>query len=104
MSKSKEIVYLAGAITSNPQYQYDFSDAEMVFSHLGNVVLNPACLPLGLRKWEDYMEISQSMLEVADTCVFLQGWKRSKGAKREHELAEKLGKKIVYYNRSELVV
>ena len=32
----------------------------------------------------------------ADSMVMLKGWKKSKGAKAEHALAEALGLKIIY--------
>lgn len=47
----------------------------------------------------DYEQIMEGDLEFvrrADVIVMLPGWRRSVGAAREHELAEQLGKKIVY--------
>lgn len=97
------IAYLAGSISNNKKYLYDFADAETVFKHLGYTVLSPTHTPLGLT-WEDYMRIDEVLLDIADTVVFLDNWKRSKGAKIEHEWATKKHKKIIYYKRRERII
>lgn len=99
----KMVAYIAGSITNNNKYLYDFADAEMVFSEKGYIVLSPTHTPDGL-KWEDYMRIDEVLLDLADTVVFLDGWKRSKGAKIEHEWATEKHKNIIYYKRRELIV
>lgn len=94
------IVYIAGSISKRINtYQYDFSDAEMVLREAGHVVLSPAWLPIGLHSWDDYMKISDAMLEASDGVAFLEGWEESKGAQIEHEKAVALGKKIMYYDK-----
>lgn len=97
------IAYLAGSITNNKKYLYDFADAEFVFKHMGYLVLSPIHIPYGL-EWEDYMRIDEVLLDIADTVVFLDGWKRSKGAKMEHEWAKEKNKNIIYYKRREIIV
>lgn len=95
----KTVCYIAGAITNNPTYQYDFCDAEMVLKERGMIVLSPAWMPIGLHEYEDYMKIGKAMLEASDAVVFLEGWEKSNGAKIEHKLAKELGKKISYYKK-----
>lgn len=97
------IAYIAGAISDNPNYEYDFADCEMVLKHMGRTVLSPTHTPFGL-SWEDYMKIDKVLLEIADEVFFLDGWKKSKGAKIEHEWAKQSNKKIYYYNREKLIV
>lgn len=97
------VAYIAGSITNNKSYIYDFADAEMVFKHLGYIVLSPTHTPFGL-KWEDYMKIDEVLLDTADTVVFLEGWKRSKGAKIEHAWAEEKNKNIIYYKRAKVII
>ena len=99
------VAYIAGQISDNiDRYQYDFADAEQVLEHLGYVVLSPAWLPVGLHKYEDYMEIGKKMLKAADVVFFLEGWEKSKGARKEHELAKSQKKVIHYYNKDTLIV
>lgn len=99
------VAYIAGSISDNiDRYQYDFADAEQVLMHLGYVVLSPAWLPAGLHGYEDYMEISKQMMKAADDVFFLEGWKKSKGAKREHEWAKRRKKNIHYYFRDKVIV
>lgn len=100
---NNKVAYIAGSITNNKKYLYDFAEAEMVFKYLGYTVLSPTHISYGL-EWDDYMKIDKVMLDLADTVVFLDGWKHSKGAKIEHELAESLNKKIVYYKRRERII
>lgn len=100
---SKKIAYLAGAITNNEQYIYDFADCETVFKYKGYIVLSPTHTPDGLN-WNDYMRIDEVLLDLADTVVFLENWKHSKGAKIEHEWAKAKHKNIIYYKRRELIL
>ena len=96
--------YIAGPITKRLKtYQHAFADAEMVLNFLGYTVLNPAWLPKGLED-EDYQRIDDAMLTAADVVVLLPGWERSKGARREAKLAERLGKTVVKYEQIEIRV
>ena len=96
MTHDKEVAYISGAITHDPNYIQKFADAEMVLKHIGYVVLNPTILPLGLT-YEEYMAIDLRMVEAADTLVMLPDWRWSPGAAREHDHASKLLKRIIPY-------
>ena len=96
MTHDKEVAYISGAISSDPNYLQKFADAQMVLEHLGYVVLNPTILPLGLT-YEEYLAIDLRMVEAADTLVMLPDWRWSPGAAREHDHARKLKKRIIPY-------
>lgn len=99
------VAYIAGKISNNlDTYQYDFCDCQMVLEKIGYTVLSPACLPVGLHNYDDYMNISKQMLKAADDVFFLEGWKESKGARQEHEWAKKWKKNIFYYSKDMVIV
>lgn len=99
------VAYIAGKISDNlDKYQYAFAECQMVLEQLGYTVLSPAWLPVGLHRYEDYMNISKQMLKAADDVFFLEGWKESKGARQEHEWAEKWHKNIFYYKKDLVIV
>ena len=58
-------VYIAGAITNEPQYKEKFYDAVLALKTEGHITLNPSELPSGLTN-ADYMRICFSMIDVAD--------------------------------------
>ncbi len=90
------IVYIAGAITSDPRHAYRFADAEMVLAACGHVPLNPCMLPDGM-EYEQYMRIDQQMIREADAVCLLDGWRDSPGARRDVVFANELGKQVFFY-------
>lgn len=86
--------YIAGRISTDPNYKAKFKKAEEVLQAHGCIVMNPAVLPAGF-KWEEYMSITMAMLEVCDAIVLLPGWRKSRGAKREYYRARTQGKIIM---------
>ena len=96
MTHKREVAYISGAITHDPDYKAKFADAEMVLDHLGYVVLNPTNTPLGLN-YEEYMELDLLLVKIADTLVMLSDWKHSDGATLEHDHAAMLKKRIIDY-------
>ena len=91
-----EVLYLIGAITSDPRYREKFADAQMVLEELGYIVINPCILPAGMA-YEQYMKIGLCFAETADVICALPDWKKSPGALVEHDHAEALKKRIILY-------
>ena len=90
---TKGIVYLSGPISSNlDSYQEEFSLARHLVRKAGYTPVDTAFLPLGLKE-NDYMRISLSVLEAADTVVALKGWTHSQGAMIEWAYAQRTGKR-----------
>ena len=94
------IVYLSGPITGKENFLDSFFGAEFQLMEKGDVVLNPAALPMGLSQ-EAYMHIGIAMLREADCVCKLPGWEDSIGAKVEVALADKCGKPV--YTLDELL-
>lgn len=89
------VIYIAGPMAGDTDYQTKFSAAESYLTWKGWTVLNPACLPKGLRHGA-YMPICLAMLDAADAIVLLEGWRNSQGAKIESEYAGYHGKIICH--------
>ena len=93
-------IYIAGKITGNDRYRRQFLNAEidLCIEDISRTILNPAdtvARICGLEHHE-YIHICKAMIDVCDTVAFLPNWKESKGAVKEHEYAQKMGKKIIY--------
>lgn len=87
-----KVVYIAGPITNDPDYEVKFGRAAFHLKlKLGvTAVLNPAVLPSGLKSHDAYMRITLAMLAEADAVVFLPDWLSSKGSRMEHIRANEL--------------
>ena len=96
MTHDKEVAYISGAITHDPNYKQKFANAQTVLEYLGYAVMNPCMLPLGLTH-DEYMRIDLVMVGIADTLVMLPDWKHSDGATLEHDHAAMLKKRIIDY-------
>ena len=95
IEKQPAVVYIAGKMTGLPDYgraQFNAMEAELV--KRGYIVLNPACLPLGMEAAQ-YMPITLAMLDQADLVCFLDGWESSQGANLERKYAEYRQKTIL---------
>ncbi len=92
-------VYLSGGITGISGYMEVFERAEKLLSELGHVVINPAkvngMLPAETT-YQEYMKMSETMLDMADSIYMINGWEKSVGAKYERHYAQIMGKKIIY--------
>lgn len=99
-------VYIAGRISGDPAYREKFRVAERALAEQGDIVLNPASLPEGMRP-ADYMRICMAMMESADVVAFLPDWYESRGAGLEHEWCQYTCKQTMYlesmsFNRAAL--
>lgn len=92
----KKIIYIAGKMRGLPDYgRGKFSAAEDYLKSLGYIVLNPACLPIGMND-DKYLPICIQMINAADSVYMLNNWGDSQGAMVEHYFAEAQGKEISY--------
>jgi len=85
-------IYISGRITGlkRPEYLANFAKAEEELKMQGFVVLNPAkvndTLPACMT-WEEYMEVSMTLLKMCKRIYLLKNWRESKGAKAEWNYA-----------------
>ena len=96
MNHEHEVVYISGAISSDPNYRGKFADAETVLMNLGFDVLNPTCVP-ALLSYEQHMQIDLIFVDACDVVVLLPDWRYSDGAQIEVDRAKALGKEIIFY-------
>lgn len=82
-------IYISGPITGTDDYQKRFAKAEEYLKQQGYEVVNPARVngQMPELKWEEYMNMSMTMLSLCDMIFMLRGWKESRGAKLEHDYA-----------------
>ena len=88
-------VYIAGKITSDPNYWGKFQWAQEDLEGQGFTVINPAVLPEGMLP-ADYMRICISMMESADAVAFLPDYNESRGAQLEWAWCQYVGKATMY--------
>lgn len=88
-------VYIAGKISGDHAYREKFRRAERALAEQGDIVLNPATLPEGMRP-ADYMRICMAMMESADVVAFLPDWYVSRGASLEHAWCQYTSKQTMY--------
>ena len=90
MIKVVQRIYLSGPITGIADYHQRFEKAkvELVAAGYKNIA-NPAELDgvINEAKYEEYMSLCMSLLEMCDVVVMLPGWKESFGANREYGYA-----------------
>lgn len=87
-------IYIAGKITSEPNYKEKFDIAATSLEAQGHIVLNPAELPEGMLP-ADYMRICFAMIDTADAIYLLKDWYSSSGASIERNYAMYTGKSIL---------
>lgn len=82
--------YIAGPITNNPGYLFDFLKAEVGLEADDWEVINPAVVNNSMPKsttFDEYMKLCLTMLDMADAIYLLSGWEESHGACIEHGYA-----------------
>ena len=98
----REVIYLSGPMTGLPDFNYPlFNDCARFFREDGRQILSPAEIDGGqqvttkeVKPWQYYMTKAIEMQMKATAWAGLPGWWRSKGAKREFDLAVDLQHKL----------
>lgn len=85
-------VYIAGAISSDPDYIEKFSSAEKFLKEKGHAVIN-TCKNFGF-DYKDYIDMGLCELMKCDTIYLLEGWELSQGARTELQYAKTVGLNI----------
>lgn len=83
-------IYLSGAITGTSDYMERFRVAEEKLTQDGYIVFNPAAVNAMMPKgttYEEYMQVSLTLLDMCDAICMMDGWRDSKGANREYGYA-----------------
>ena len=97
-------IYISGAITGTDDYMGRFADAEEKLKKEGHSVINPAAVNSMMpadTTYEEYMEMSLTMLAMCDVIYMLKGWEKSCGANREYGYALAMDKIILQEERDE---
>lgn len=97
-------IYISGAITGTDDYMDRFADAEEKPKKEGHSVINPAAVNSMMpadTTYEEYMEMSLTMLDMCGAIYMLKGWEKSCGANREYGYALAADKLIVQEERDE---
>ena len=94
-------IYIAGPMTGMKDYNFPaFHTAEAFWVKRGWRVLNPAKIGV-LPEYALYWPINRAMLDGADAVYLMEGWRKSAGARKEKEYAEKQGLLLIYESMSE---
>lgn len=85
-------IYIAGAISKNPDYKKQFEEAEKRLIKQGHAVINPV-KNLGF-DYKEYIDMGLCELMRCEAIYLLKGWEISKGATLEMMYATATGLKI----------
>lgn len=91
-------IYISGKITGTSDYMDRFAKAEKKLQRHGHEVVNPAkeCANMPNLSWEEYMKHDVTLLMGCDAIYMLDGWRQSRGACLERELALNLKLTVLY--------
>ena len=92
---SQDVVYLSGAISINPMYEFDFFQAQHYLERRYNCkVINPATEAKGL-SYEEYMVIDTAKVYACTHVVVIDD-QNGAGTQYELEKAKEFGKTILH--------
>lgn len=86
-------IYIAGAISNNPDYKKQFEEAEKRLIKQGHAVINPV-KNLGF-DYKDYIDMGLCELMHCEAIYLLKGWEKSNGATLEMIYATTVKMKIL---------
>lgn len=89
--------YIAGPMSGLPESNYPAFHAKAAeLRAAGCHVENPAENPAPhCGSWLGYMRMAIAQMAHCDAVVMLPGWKKSRGARIEHQLASSLGLEVI---------
>ena len=97
-------IYISGPITGTVDYMQRFSEVEEKLIKAGYSVMNPASVNSMMpadTTYEEYMEMSFTMLDMCDIIYMMNGWEKSCGANREYGYA--LARDYIIFKYPELL-
>lgn len=92
-------IYISGAISGTDDFMERFARMQERLEGMGHSVINPACANLYLPEdtsYEEYMKVSFCLIDLCGCVCLMDGWEKSRGARRERAYAEAREKEIMF--------
>lgn len=84
---TREVIYIAGAITGTDDYLERFEKAEQTIRKSKRVPINPTIISKPLLEakanYQQFMSVTNELLKCCNGIYLLNGWEHSAGAKEE---------------------